>query len=150
MAAVAIQSLFWSGCRTAPAQTSLPAAATVQNRLTPAEQAAGWELLFDGRTMNGWQDPARKTPPGHSWVIEDGCLKAVPRCRIREDLFTKRSFTNFELAFDWRIAPGGNSGVKYRVQDRAILVAGKHYPGAKRSEERRVGKECRSRWSPYH
>ena len=24
------------------------------------------------------------------------------------------------------------------------------YGGAKRSEERRVGKECRSRWSPYH
>jgi len=23
-------------------------------------------------------------------------------------------------------------------------------PAAKRSEERRVGKECRSRWSPYH
>ena len=22
--------------------------------------------------------------------------------------------------------------------------------GAERSEERRVGKECRSRWSPYH
>ena len=22
--------------------------------------------------------------------------------------------------------------------------------GSKRSEERRVGKECRSRWSPYH
>ena len=22
--------------------------------------------------------------------------------------------------------------------------------GVKRSEERRVGKECRSRWSPYH
>ena len=24
------------------------------------------------------------------------------------------------------------------------------YGGAERSEERRVGKECRSRWSPYH
>ena len=24
------------------------------------------------------------------------------------------------------------------------------YLGAARSEERRVGKECRSRWSPYH
>ena len=23
-------------------------------------------------------------------------------------------------------------------------------PGLLRSEERRVGKECRSRWSPYH
>src|SRR5258705_12148273 len=29
---------------------------------------------------------------------------------------------------------------------RAIIVA----EDAKRSEERRVGKECRSRWSPYH
>src|SRR2546426_3475096 len=24
------------------------------------------------------------------------------------------------------------------------------FPGNHRSEERRVGKECRSRWSPYH
>src|SRR3712207_7703363 len=27
---------------------------------------------------------------------------------------------------------------------------GRALPGAKRSGERRVGKECRSRWSPYH
>ena len=26
----------------------------------------------------------------------------------------------------------------------------KGYPNLIRSEERRVGKECRSRWSPYH
>ena len=26
----------------------------------------------------------------------------------------------------------------------------KNYAGRPRSEERRVGKECRSRWSPYH
>ena len=25
-----------------------------------------------------------------------------------------------------------------------------HTEAAQRSEERRVGKECRSRWSPYH
>src|SRR3989442_15369538 len=30
-------------------------------------------------------------------------------------------------------------------------VVGPHpYPTIVRSEERRVGKECRSRWSPYH
>src|SRR2546429_9854615 len=29
-----------------------------------------------------------------------------------------------------------------------VLCAGSRF--AKRSEERRVGKECRSRWSPYH
>src|SRR2546422_5930683 len=29
-------------------------------------------------------------------------------------------------------------------------VLGRNCIGCKRSEERRVGKECRSRWSPYH
>ena len=32
---------------------------------------------------------------------------------------------------------------------RYLLDLG-HDLKAKRSEERRVGKECRSRWSPYH
>ena len=30
------------------------------------------------------------------------------------------------------------------------LIAGQDFFGYNRSEERRVGKECRSRWSPYH
>src|ERR1051326_3630138 len=43
---------------------------------------------------------------------------------------------------------------------KAVLIKGGHgtgphsvdflFDGAQRSEERRVGKECRSRWSPYH
>src|ERR1039457_4256320 len=39
-----------------------------------------------------------------------------------------------------------------RAQGPFILVFGLAgvYAGAYRSEERRVGKECRSRWSPYH
>ena len=36
----------------------------------------------------------------------------------------------------------------------AVCIEGPKYCGktwtARRSEERRVGKECRSRWSPYH
>ena len=37
------------------------------------------------------------------------------------------------------------------VRGRTVLVIA-HRPAAvrSRSEERRVGKECRSRWSPYH
>ena len=31
-----------------------------------------------------------------------------------------------------------------------IYTAYKKQPKVSRSEERRVGKECRSRWSPYH
>src|SRR2546430_17455642 len=32
----------------------------------------------------------------------------------------------------------------------ALVSAAHAQPGSERSEERRVGKECRSRWSPYH
>ena len=34
--------------------------------------------------------------------------------------------------------------------DRRDAIRGAPYRPAPRSEERRVGKECRSRWSPYH
>ena len=91
------------------------------NTLSPAEKAAGWKLLFDGKSMKGWEDPSKKTPPGDAWTIEDGCLKPLPKATIVEDLFTLDSFGDFELQFDWRISPGGNSGFKYRIQDRVFL-----------------------------
>ena len=71
--------------------------------------------------MNGWRDPATETPPGDSWLIEDGCLRTRPKPRISEDLITSDSFADFELQFDWRISPKGNTGVKYRIQ-RAIFL----------------------------
>ncbi|MBL8179791.1 MAG: DUF1080 domain-containing protein [Bryobacterales bacterium] len=91
------------------------------NSLTPAEKAAGWRLLFDGKTLNGWEDTGKKDPPGKSWTIEDGCIKSQPKPGLREDLFTTESFSDFELVFQWKISPGGNSGLKYRIQDRFFL-----------------------------
>jgi hypothetical protein len=85
-------------------------------------RAAEWKLLFDGKTFAGWEDPTRKSPPGDSFRIEDGCLKAMPRPQIEEDLFTKDTYGDFELEFDWKISPGGNSGVKYGIQDRLFLL----------------------------
>src|SRR6185503_3802637 len=85
------------------------------NTLAPDEKLAGWTLLFDGRTMTGWDDPRAKMPAGDAWTIEDGCLKANAHPRILEDLFTNASFSNFEFTFDWRVSPHGNSGVKYRI-----------------------------------
>ncbi len=99
--------------------------AAAENRLTPEEKAAGWRLLFDGSTYAGWEEQSRKSPPGDSFTIEDGCLKAVPHPRITEDLFTTDVFADFELVFDWKISLGGNSGVKFRIQDRVFLPDGK-------------------------
>ena len=101
----------------------LSAAAFAQpvNRLTAAEQQAGWILLFDGTSFHGWVDPNLKQPPAHAWTVADGCIKTVPHAAMREDLMSVEKFRDFELAFDWKVAPGANSGVKYRMQDVVLM-----------------------------
>ena len=80
-----------------------------------------WVSLFDGKSMAGWEDPRQKKPPGDAWSIDDGFLKANAHAHITEDLFSQDHFHDFELAWEWKVAPGANSGVKYRIQDRVFL-----------------------------
>jgi hypothetical protein len=116
----------WSGLAALAAAVVLSQAArAADNQLTPEEKSAGWKLLFDGRSYAGWRDPTKLDPPGDSFTIEDGCLKAVANPRIVEDLFTRLTFRNFELQFDWKISPAGNSGVKYRIQDHLFIPEGR-------------------------
>jgi hypothetical protein len=75
-----------------------------------------WHSMFDGKTFAGWEKPA-----GAPFVIEDGCLKAERRPAIDEDLFTVERYGDFEMEFEWKVSPRGNSGVKYRIQDRVWL-----------------------------
>lgn len=108
---------------------------SADNTLTPAEERAGWHLLFNGTSYDGWNNPALASPAGDSWEIEDGCLKSRAKPRLGEDLVTKDSFRDFEMAFEWRISPGGNSGVKYRIQDRIMMTDIKGLPGVKTFEQ---------------
>ncbi len=87
------------------------------NQLTDEEKAAGWKLLFDG-TTTGWRTLGSKTFPAKGWVVEDGALKHVAKGG-GGDLTTDDIFENFELVFDYKVAPGANSGVKYRVKEEA-------------------------------
>jgi hypothetical protein len=103
------------------AAVAVAAADSNPNTLTAAEKASGWRLLFDGKSMKGWEDTARMSPPGDSWTIEDGALKSVPHPKLREDLFTKETFGNFELVWEWKIESKGNSGLKYRIQARFFV-----------------------------
>lgn len=96
-------------------------ALAADNTLTPNEKQAGFRLLFDGRTFDGWRNPASETPPGDAWLIEEGCLKTAPHPRITEDLISRDSYGDFELKFDWRITPRANTGVKYRIQRNVFL-----------------------------
>ena len=90
------------------------------NQLTKAEQKAGWRLLFDGKTFNGWRGFLKDKVPD-AWVIEDGCIKLDKDKRAAAntggDLITLDEFENFELSLEWKISPGGNSGVKYLISE---------------------------------
>jgi hypothetical protein len=114
---------------TALACAAVLAAAAADNQLTAQEKSAGWRLMFDGKTYAGWEDPARKVPPDNGFTIEDGCIKSLPHQTLNQDLFTTALYGDFEMEFDWKISPGGNSGVKYRIQDRVMLADEK--PGQK-------------------
>ena len=92
------------------------------NMLTEAERQQGWTLLFDGKTMDHWLDPRQLSPKGDAWTIEDGCLKAVPKPRITEDLVSREAYSDFELKWQWKIDRGSNSGVKYRIQALPVLT----------------------------
>jgi hypothetical protein len=87
------------------------------NVLSAAEKADGWVLLFDGKTFQGWED--RKG--SDSWTIDDGTLHSKSKPKRRDDLLTTSKWDNFELTFEWKISKGGNSGVKYRIQDRFFI-----------------------------
>jgi hypothetical protein len=106
---------------TMPASSSAAAA----NQLTTRELQDGWRLLFDGRTLNGWRGYGKQTmPPG--WAAVDG---ALTRTAEAADIVTTEQFRNFDLQLEWKIAPGGNSGIFYRAVESAdpIYYSGPEY-----------------------
>jgi Domain of Unknown Function (DUF1080) len=92
---------------------SVPAASSTASGATPltAEQrAAGWRSLFDGTSTSAWRGYKEQSFPA-GWTVVDGILTKTGSAH---DIITRDQFGNFELALDWKIAAGGNSGVFYR------------------------------------
>jgi hypothetical protein len=98
---------------TALTAQAVPKDASVPNVLTPAERAAGWRLLFDGRTTDGWRGFKKASMPS-AWKVVDG---ALTRTGDGGDIVTTQKFKSFELTLEWKVAPGGNSGVFYRASE---------------------------------
>lgn len=68
--------------------------------------------LFDGKDLAGWTNAAGK-PVASGWAVEAGGV--LHRAAKGGDIYTAKEYGDFEFSFEWKIAPGGNSGVKYRV-----------------------------------
>ena len=85
--------------------------AATDNTLTAAEQSAGWQLLFDGKTIEKWRVNNGAGIPAN-WSVADGAITAAKG--PGSDLVSVDEFGDFELAVDFKVAKNGNSGVFYR------------------------------------
>lgn len=90
----------------------------VHNTLSAAELKAGWRLLFDGKSLDAWRGYQMATMPPE-WFVGDGALTKV---KNTVDIVTREEFSDFELILDWKVAPGGNSGIFYRATEKETRV----------------------------
>ena len=95
-------------------------AADSVNQLSTAEKKAGWKLLFDGQTTDGWRN-YKKDGVSEGWTIVDGALTRAEKGA--GDIMTKEQYEDFELSFEYNISKGGNSGVMFHVQENARFRA---------------------------
>lgn len=111
-----------AACAQQPAEAPIEEVAVVEeaavNTLTAEEAAEGWELLFDGTSLDKWRAfRGEEVPPG--WIAQDGTLffDGKDAGEGYGDLTSREMFADFELQLEWKISPGGNSGILYRVTE---------------------------------
>lgn len=120
-----------------PVLAQKPDKASKDNTLTKEEKKEGWKLLFDGKTLKGWRGLGRDHVPNGLWAVENGTIKKVNTGNVKNlpdgrpveggDLCTIEEFDNFELYFEWKINPRGNSGLKYNVSEEMSAKYGSPY-----------------------
>ena len=133
----ALLALVFSACSgaeaEAPAAGTQPPAAVSSAGAQPAAAASpdlstgDWRPLFDGETFDGWIGLGQDAVPEGHWRVEDGTIRKVASGDVPVaadgqplaggDLMTTETFGDFEFAFEWNVAEGANSGVKYNVSE---------------------------------
>ncbi len=112
-----------------PGDTKPGYAGAAQSALTAAEGA--WLPLFDGVSFKGWRGYRQPDAASTRWKVEDGLLTVDPAAgrdtRGALDLITTSTYDEFELAWEWKVAQGGNSGVKYFVLEDRDSAIGHEY-----------------------
>ena len=125
---LALAFLFLSCSTEKKAATTENTSADEFNILSNPEKQEGWSLLFDGQSTDQWRGAFAADFPARGWVVEDGELRgeleAGGEAADAGDIVTKKKYRNFEMVFDWKLGPDGNSGVKYFVTDEGEPVEG--------------------------
>jgi len=121
---VPLTSLIGALVVTVAAEQAKPAA--------PPAQAAGQTIaLFDGKSLNGWRGYKKPDASGSRWTVQDRML-TLPAddgkdTRGARDIISVETFDLFDLSWEWKIAEGGNSGLKYFVLEDRDSAIGHEY-----------------------
>lgn len=83
------------------------------NQLRRGEKERGFILLFDGKSLDNWVIMGK--PEG--WKVENGVIRSEGG-KGGNWLRSKKQYDNFVLRLEWRVAPGGNSGVFVRCTEK--------------------------------
>jgi len=100
---------------------------TSVNTLSEAEKKDGWQLMFDGKTSNGWRGYKRDHFP-NGWVVENGTIQCLGSGRGEAgskeggDIIYDKEFQNFEFSLEWKISEGGNSGIFYLGEEKLDYI----------------------------
>jgi hypothetical protein len=94
-------------------------------------QGDGFKPLFDGKTLNGWRGYNKPDTAGTRWKVENG-LVTIPSTKEgdtkgQRDLITDATYDQFDIKWEWKIALGGNSGLKYFVLEDQPSAIGHEY-----------------------
>jgi hypothetical protein len=102
----------------------------LHNVLTEEEIGEGWELLFDGESIEGWRGFGKESVPP-AWKAEDGTLMTSGAGGDEGgDIISTKIFKDFELSLEWKISPEGNSGIFFNVIEEGqevIYATGPEY-----------------------
>jgi hypothetical protein len=98
----------------------------------PKAAAAGaWTPLFDGTSLAGWRGYKKENANDTRWKVDNGMLTLPPNdgkdTRGARDIITTGTYDNFDLRWEWKVAQGANSGVKYFVLEDESSAIGHEY-----------------------
>ena len=106
------------GLKSSPTD-NCPVINLLTNTISDQERAQGWKLLFNGKDFTGWRGVHADKMPEKRWNVVNGIMEISPSDgkETGNDIVTTDKYGAFEMAFDFKITEGANSGVKYFVNE---------------------------------
>jgi len=94
-------------------------------------QGDGFKPLFDGKSLDGWRGYKKADASETRWKVENGIV-TIPEndgkdTRGQRDIITTGTYDQFDLRWEWKVAQGGNSGLKYFVLEDEASAIGHEY-----------------------